>query len=133
MSKIIAKVVEIEAYENITLVKFEVGTQFLSMMSLDISSDIKIATEVKLLINSSHVAIAKEVSGEVSYSNQIQTKIKSLKNGELLSHISLSFGDSIIESIITKKSSLRMQLCVGESVTAFIKANDISIYEVLND
>jgi molybdopterin-binding protein len=133
MSKIIAKVVEIETYENITLVKFEVGTQFLSMMSLDISSDIKIATEVKLLINSSHVAIAKEFSGEVSYSNQIQTKIKSLKNGELLSHISLSFGESVIESIITKKSSLRMQLCVGESVTAFIKASDISIYEVLND
>ena len=133
MSKIIATVAGIETYENITLVKFEVESVFLSMMSLDISSDVKIGTKVKLLINSSHVAIAKEFSGDVSYSNQVDTKIKALKNGELLSQISLAFGDSVIESIITKRSSLRMKLSEGDSVTAFIKASEISIYEVLND
>jgi len=133
MSKIIATVVEIETYENITLVKFEVSSQFLSMMSLDISSDINVGTRVKLLINSSHVAIAKEFSGKVSYSNQIETKIKTLKNGNLLSHVSLAFGENTLESIITKNSSLRMNLNEGESVTAFIKASEISIVEVLND
>ena len=133
MSKIIAKVVAIESYENITLVKFAVASQTLSMMSLDISPDVRVGTRVKLLINSSHVAIAKEFSGEVSYSNQIDTKIKTLKNGELLTHISLAFGESIIESIITKSSSLRMKLREGDSVTAFIKASEISIYEVFND
>lgn len=133
MSKIIARVVEIQSHENITLVKFEVESQFLTMMSLDISPDVKIGTKVKLLINSSHVAIAKDFSGEVSYSNKIEAKIKMLKNGELLTHISLVFGESVIESIITKSSSIRMNLREKESVTALIKASEISIYEVLND
>lgn len=133
MSKIIARVVEIQSHENITLVKFEVESQFLTMMSLDISPDVKIGTKVKLLINSSHVAIAKDFSGEVSYSNKIEAKIKMLKNGELLTHISLAFGESVIESIITKSSSIRMNLREKESVTALIKASEISIYEVLND
>ena len=133
MSHLIARVVEIQSSENINIVKFELESQTLSMMSLDISSEIYIGRKVKLLVNSSHVAIAKNLSGELSYANQIRAKIETLREGKLLTHITLAFGESRLESIITKESSLAMKLSVNESVTILIKASELSICEILDD
>jgi len=133
MSTIIAKVQEIETYENINIVKFAVDSITLTMMSLDISEKVKISQDVKLLVNSSHIAIAKNLSGDLSYSNQIDAKILTLKQGNLLTHISLAFGESTLESIITKESSISMKLSVGDNVTVLIKASELSICEILDD
>jgi len=133
MSHLIARVVEIQSSENINIVKFELESQTLSMMSLDISSEIYIGRKVKLLVNSSHVAIAKNLSGELSYANQIRAKIETLREGKLLTHVTLAFGEARLESIITKESSLAMKLSVNESVTILIKASELSICEILDD
>jgi len=102
-------------------------------MSLDINDNIKIGTKVKLVVKSSHIAIAKEFVGEVSYSNRLKTTISSIENGELLSSIKLKYFDTILESIITVNSSKRMNLKVGDSVIAFVKASELSIGEVIDD
>ena len=101
------------------------------MMSLELSENIQIGTQVKLNCKSSHIAIAKNFSGEVSYSNKLNCEIVSLENGELLSCIHLKIFDTILESIITVNSSKKMGLKVGDNVTAFIKASELSISEVL--
>ena len=87
--------------------------------------------KVKLAIKPTHIAIGKEFSGEVSYSNQLKCTILNIENGELLSSITLKVFDTLLESIITVNSSKRMDLKVGDNVTAFIKASDLSIGEVI--
>lgn len=129
----IATVSQIDNCDSLHLVKFECNGEILSMMSLDLSDDITIGTRVKLLIKPTHVAIAKNFSGKVSYSNKLETTIASVENGQLLSSIKLKFYDALIESIITLNSSQMMELKVGDKVTAFIKASELSIGEVLND
>jgi molybdopterin-binding protein len=131
MSSLIATVTQIDNCDSLHIVKFDCNNQTLSMMSLDLMDDIQIGTKVKLVIKPSHIAIAKNFSGEVSYSNQLQTIIKSIKNGQLLSSVKLDFFDTTLESIITVNSSKKMDLKVGDKVTAFIKASEISIGEVL--
>jgi molybdopterin-binding protein len=101
------------------------------MMSLDLDAQIKVATKVRLVVKPSHVAIAKDFSGEVSYSNKLETTILSCENGQLLSSVKLKFFDSTLESIITLSSSKKMNLKVGDKVTALIKASELSIGEVL--
>jgi molybdopterin-binding protein len=133
MSSLVAKVLEIQSSENINIVKFELESQILSMMSLDISSDIYIGRTVKLLVNSTHVAVAKNLSGDLSCENQIEAKVETIRVGELLTHITLAFGSSQIESIITKESYLDMKLSVEDSVTILIKASELSICEILDD
>ena len=133
MSTFVAEVTEIEACDSLHIVRFDLYGQRLSMMSLDIDADINIGTKVKLGVKPSHIAIAKKFSGDVSYSNQLVCSIKSIENGKLLSSIKLSFYDTVLESIITAKSSLKMNLQVGDMVTAFIKASELSIVEVLDD
>ncbi len=133
MSNLIATVQKIENCDSLHIVKFDFHGQPLSMMSLDISDKINVGTKVKLVIKPTHTAIAKNFSGEVSYSNQLHTIIESIKNGKLLSSLKLKYFDTTIESIITVSSSKRMNLKVGDSVIAFVKASELSIGEVIDD
>ena len=133
MSSLIATVSQIQSCESLHIVKFDLNGQTLSMMSLDLSEKIKIGTVVKLAVKPSHIAIAKNFVGDVSYSNQLDVTIKDLENGQLLSSVKLDFFDTTLESIITVNSSKKMNLQVGDKVKAFIKASEISIDEIIND
>ncbi len=133
MSHLIATVKSIDNCDSLHIVKFDLFGQTLSMMSLDLSTDIKIGTVVKLLIKPSHIAIAKNFRGEVSYSNKLDTTIISIENGQLLSSVKLNFFDTTLESIITVNSSTKMDLKAGDKVTAFVKASEVSIGEIISD
>jgi len=133
MNSLIAEVKQIQSVDNLNIVKFDFAGLTLSMMSLELNSNIKIGTKVKLGTKPTHIAIAKEFKGEVSYSNQLNAKILHIENGKLLSSVKLEIKNTILESIITKESSERMILHVNDEVTAFIKANELSILEVLDD
>jgi len=133
MSSLIETVTQIDNCDSLHIVKFDCHNQTLSMMSLDLTDKIKIGAKVKLVIKPSHIAIAKNFNGEVSYSNKLETIIVSCENGQLLSSVKLDFFDTTLESIITVDSSKRMNLKAGDKVIAFIKASEISIGEVIND
>jgi molybdopterin-binding protein len=131
MNTLIATVTKIDTIDNLNIVNFDFSDQTLSMMSLDLSDDIKIGTKVKLITKPSYIAIAKEFSGILSYSNQLKAKIIELENGKLLSSVKLQIEEFLLESIITFESSKKMDLKVGDEVTAFIKASELSILKVL--
>ena len=131
MNTIVAEIKEIKSVDNLNIVKFYFAGTTLSMMSLELDENVKVGAKVKLITKPTHVAIAKDFSGEVSYSNQLDAKIIHVENGELLSSIKIQIWETTLESIITKDSSERMNLHVGDSVTAFIKANELSIVEIL--
>ena len=131
MNTFIATVTKIDTIDNLNIVNFDFSNQTLSMMSLDLSDDIKIGTKVKLITKPSYIAIAKEFSGILSYSNQLKAKIIELENGKLLSSVKLQIEEFVLESIITFESSKKMDLKVGDEVTAFIKASELSILKVL--
>lgn len=133
MNSIRATVKEIKSVDNLNIVKFDFNGSTLTMMSLEIKDNIKAGTKVLLTTKPTYIAIAKDFSGEVSYSNRLHVKIDGIQNGELLSSIKLRTDDTVLESIITKESSQRMNLHVGDEVTALIKANELSIMEVLDD
>lgn len=131
MSSFIATVSQIQNCDTLYIVKFDFAGQTLSMMSLDLSEDIKVGVSVKLVVKPSHVAIAKNFSAEVSYSNQLVSTIQSIENGQLLSNVKLRSFDTVLEAIITVESSQKLDLKVGDKVTALIKASELSILEVM--
>ncbi len=131
MNKIDAKVEAIESLENITVVSFSSFGQALKMMSLELDKNIKIGSKVTLGVKASSISIAKNLSTELSISNQLQTTVISVNNGILLTSIKLRFEDFILESIITLESSKRLSLHEGDTVIALIKSSDLSILEVL--
>ena len=127
MNQIKASVTEIQSVENLNIVTFKVNNHSLKMMSLDLSNVLVVGATVSLLFKPTTVAIAKNISGELSFSNQLEVKIVSMKVGELLASLKLTFDEYTLESIITSASVKRMGLEVGESVIALIKSSDLSM------
>ena len=127
MNLLKATISDIASVDNLNIVKFDFNATTLSMMSLELPEGTVIGQEVNLTVNPSYIALAKAFSGDVSYSNQIEAVIISVENGVLLSSIKLSVGSSVLESVITKESSVRLALKVGERVTMLIKASELSM------
>lgn len=134
MSQIIARIKKINSIDNsLNIVEFDFAGLTLKMMSLDLNKDVQIGKKVQLSVKPTNISIAKNLSGEISLSNQIVAKIQNIENGALLSSIILIANDTCFESIITADSSKRMNLRENDEVIILIKASDLSIQEVLND
>ena len=131
MSKIKATIKKIDNFESLNVVSFDFFGVELKMMSLDLNKEMKVGTKVLLSIKPTSVAIAKNLNGMLSYSNQIKSRIESMDMGRLLCSLKLSACENLFESIITTASAKRMDLGIGDEVTALIKANEISIFEVI--
>ncbi len=132
MNKFVATVKKIDTADGLNIVSFDFLGYKLSMISLDLKDSIKVGVKVELTANPSHVAIGKDFSGMVSYSNQLKAKISELENGKLLSNIKFQVGDFTLESFITLNSSKKMNLKIDDEVTVFIKATELSILRVLD-
>lgn len=133
MSQIKATITCIDTVESLNIVTFDFYGTVLKMMSLDLSEEIQVGKKVTLAVKPSHIAIAKDISGILSYSNQLKATIQSCNNGKLLSSIKLRIEDVMLESIITYDSVLKMDLKAGDEVIAMIKASELSIVDVLDD
>ncbi len=139
MSKLIATVTNIESVGDLNIVTFICNDETLKMMSLDLNESIQIGKRVVLVCKPTSVALAKPTidhkvfSEMLSYANQIKVQVSSMDVGHLLSSIKLQFGDFSLESIITSASVQRMKLNEKDELLALIKANELSIQEVLDD
>lgn len=131
MNTLKAQVTQIDSMDNLTIVKFDYEGTALSMMSLGLK-DVKVGSQVILSINASHIAIGKDLKGDISLSNRFDCIIKALDKGKLLSSLKLSINDDCLSSIITTSSVNRLNLNVGDEVQALVKASEISIKEVIS-
>lgn len=126
--------VEIKAIQNkdkLNIIQFDFHGVQLAMMGLELDNKLQITSKVNIAFKSIAVGIAKNLQGELSYSNKLISKVKSITKGELLSEITLSFFDTEIDSIITTRSIEKMKLTIGDEVTALIKASDVYIEKIL--
>ena len=133
MSQLIATITKISTVDNLNIVEFDFHGNILKMMSLDLGKEVQLGKKVILSVKSTNVSLAKNLSGDLSFSNKIVAIIENVENGILLSSITLKINNTYIESIITADSSKRMQLQENDSVTILIKASNLSIEEILND
>ena len=133
MSQLIAKNKKISTVDNLNIVEFDFHGNILKMMSLDLGKEVQLGKKVILSVKSTNVSLAKNLSGDLSFSNKIVAIIENVENGILLSSITLKINNTYIESIITADSSKRMQLRENDTVTVLIKASNLSIEEILND
>ena len=130
MNNIVATVAAIQTVQNLTQVTFATATGELKMMGLELPQNIEQNTPVSLTCKATNVAIAKASNAMLSFSNQLPVTIQTIEMGELLCSLEIAYDETLLESIITADSAKRMQLKVGETVTALIKSSDLSIAEV---
>ncbi|XPV68523.1 MAG: TOBE domain-containing protein [Halarcobacter sp.] len=133
MNEIVATISQIDNIDNLNIVQFEFNNQTLKMMSLDLNDNIVKNQKVILTVKPTHIAIGKNFSGELSYSNQIKATIDDIEKGELLVNVISKVAGINLQSIITASSANRMNLKKEDEIILLIKASDISILDVIND
>lgn len=133
MSQMVATVKSIENLEQLNIVEFEFNSHVLKMMSLDLNSNISIGKKVLLSVKPTNIALAKDLAGEISFSNQMEATIQTLTHGKLLSSVGLTINNIVFESIITLSSAKRMNLRINDKVIMLIKASDLFILDVFDD
>lgn len=133
MNNLKAIVTGIEHEGNVHIVQFDFHGESLSMMGLDLPIGLHVGSTVLLGAKPSHIAIAKNLQGDLSYSNQLSATIASMEEGRLLVSFVLHVKDARLQSFITKRSCERMKLACGDAVSLLIKASELFILEVIDE
>jgi len=63
----------------------------------------------------------------ISARNQLRGKITEIILGDVMAHVTVRVGQSLIESVITRKSANELKLKKGDSVTVAVKATEVMI------
>jgi molybdopterin-binding protein len=116
--------------ESLSLVKIEVGSIIFTSIIIDTPESetyFKTGNSVNVYFKETEVIIAKNEPLNISIQNKILCKIDSIKNGEILSELHLSFGEFNIKSIITSNAVKTLNLKNGDAVLALIKTNEVSL------
>lgn len=131
MNHITAVVTQIAKESRITLVSYDANGMSLRSMGLGMNLPVQVGSHVVLGVKATHVAIAKQFEGEISFSNCLKADVQAIELGELLCNVTLRVGQSEIESIFTRETCERMRLREGDQVVALMKASDLSLLKVL--
>ena len=63
----------------------------------------------------------------LSARNHLKGIVAEVLLGDVLAHITVRVGDSIIESVITRRSAEELGLKTGDAVTTVVKATEVMI------
>ncbi len=121
-------IIQIENSGNISMIGCNIQDQLLKAVIInDTTSEnpLNIQSEIELLINESEIAIAKNISGSHSITNQLHCTVKDITKGDVFSRICLDLDGQYLNSLITTESCEKMNLNQGNEVVALVKANEI--------
>ncbi|MGH1601432.1 TOBE domain-containing protein [Campylobacter majalis] len=125
-----AKVKSIDVKDGVSLVVFNANNTHLVMLSLE-NIALKIDQDVMLNAKSSDVFVAKSSIKNSSINNELKCKITNIRFGEILSVLSLDFDGEILQSMITTRSALTLNLKQDDEIFAYIKSTSLYISEIL--
>lgn len=86
-----------------------------------------LGSTVTLAFKETEVALAKQLSGEISLRNRQPATVTGIGYGKLLTAVQLQFGPHPLTAVITSGSARRLQLQVGDQVEWLVKANEMQI------
>ena len=130
MNKLTGTIINIQQSGAILLVDAEVDGHCFSSILIESASQpdwLFQGNSINLVFKETEVALAKNLSGVISMRNRMKCSVKQIEKGELLSKIDLKFGDYTITSAITTRSVDSLELKVGDTVEALVKANEVSL------
>jgi molybdopterin-binding protein len=63
----------------------------------------------------------------LSARNQLPGKVKDIQMGDIMAHVTVKVGGSLIESVITRSSAEELKLKKGDSVRVVVKSTEVMI------
>ncbi len=130
MNKLAGIITQLQVSGAVMLVDVRIDEQDFSALLIDSVANqqwIKVGETVNLIFKETEVSLARYLSGSLSTRNRLQCTVTGINRGELLSLVSLQFGQHSIASSVTTRAVDSLQLLVGDNVEALIKATEVSL------
>ena len=115
---------------QLSIVKIMIGNDVFSSIIIDAPKTAKYlidGTPVNLVFKENEVVVAKEFTGCISMQNRFNCTVLSLEMGKLLCKVVLNYNNHTIVSLITANAAAQLELSTGDTVTAMVKTNEISL------
>lgn len=127
MNVLSATVFRIQRQDSLCLFELDASGIPMYMLLFDPDSSVSEGCRVKVLFKETEVSIAKRPSTETSILNSFPAVITEIRAGRILADIGMQCSAGVIRSIITMKALEKMQFRENETVTALIKASQLSL------
>ena len=132
MNQLHAVIKSIETEENISLVMLEAAELSFSTLVIDTPSTatyLKQGTEVIMVFKETAVSVSKNLSGGLSIRNRFPSVVTTIKDGKVLSAITLDCKGNQLTAVITTRSADDLGITIGDTVEGLVKTNDISLMQ----
>ena len=120
----------IEAHGSVAIVDVSVAAHRFTATLLGSPEHLaswKIGQSVQLLFKESEVALAKNLSGQISLRNRLPGTIVAIEVGQVLTRAIIDMNGLMISSVITSRSARGLQLAIGDQVEGLVKSNEMSL------
>lgn len=91
----------------------------------------KIGQLVRVHFNEMEVAVAKNLSGQISLRNRLPGVITSLEWGRILTRVCFLVQTAgveiVLDAVITTRSARHLQLSVGDQIEGLVKSNEMHV------
>lgn len=130
MNRLPGTISAVDVHGSIALVEATVGSHRLAATLIGAGDEVQTwhgGMPVVLLFKETEVSLAKNLSGLISMRNRMPCTVTAVDRGKLLTKVALDFNGHAITSVITTRSSLALELAVGDAVEGLVKANEMTI------
>lgn len=130
MNRLKGKIVAIEEFDGLQLIKAEVGAIQIQTVVISDQKDASfliVNNEVELNFKETEVVLAKDDHSRISIENKFESEVVSIKSKKLLCQVSLKFENYQLSVIISNQSKEVLDIKENDKVWTYIKSNDILI------
>ncbi len=121
---------EILSEGHLSVVEIEAAGSLFKAVVIDTPATapyLKAGNPVNMLFKENEVVMAKSFSGHISIQNRFESTIIALEVGKILCKVTMNYQGFQLVSLITAHAAIQMNLTVGDTVTAMVKTNEISL------
>jgi molybdate transport system regulatory protein len=132
MNRLRGRIISIQSNDHVSLVDVDVSGDIFTATLLETPEDaayLRMGNVVDVLFKETEVSLAKGLSGLISLRNRVNTTVKFVRSGIILSEVVLDYRGQAISSIITTGSIRRLDIKPGDEVEALVKANEVTLIE----
>jgi len=127
LNRLIVKVKEIKHLDRINLIKFDLNSQIINVLILEMNVDLQKNKKASLLIKPTAITIVKN---PIDFENILKGKIIEMERGDILARISVDVEGFEMEVIMLNE---KLNVKINDEVYLVFKASDVIISRVLND
>lgn len=133
MNRLSGQIEAIETQGSVAIVDVKLGALSLTALLLGGAEQLaswRSGQAVDLLFKETEVALAKNLSGQISLRNRLPGRIADIEWGQVLTRVRLQLDEAQaapVSSVITTRSARKLQLAVGDSVEGLVKSNEMSL------